>query len=529
MSKKRFVSLLLSLALMVSLAACGGDDAGSKTDGESSQPAVSQPAGEPRYGGTLRVGLQSGTATSGYTPEMTANSHLLYLNTAYESLTFYDESGAIVPRLATKWETDADEPSITWFLREDVNFADGLPFNAEAVKRTIEEYQKCGRNETKTITECVIVDEYTIKMVLSEWNSGMVEMIGFFVYYMSPDALKDVDALRVSSCGTGAFQVDQFESGSFVKYVKNENYWQEGLPYLDGVNISTVMEPSTLASALKAGEFDIASVGDMTLAQDFINNKDYIKLENKNGQGVTGTGLICNSSNPDSPFADARVRQAMCYAIDAQLLVDTFCYGMMQVTNQWAVPGSVTYSEEVKGYPYNPEKAKELLAEAGYPNGFDTVINCSAALKNLCTAAGNMLTEVGIRCTMNIVDQNTGNKMMTSGQWDGIMTHANAISPDLGLYMGRHLDYDGAFYAAGIQHPDEAMELLEAIRTARTEEEKIELEHQMQVLIYDELALFGKPIFVSNEPVFKHTYVHDDYWRIFHKDSANFMYCWLEQ
>ena len=138
-------------------------------------------------------------------------------------------------------------------------------------------------------------------------------------------------------------------------------------------------------------------MNNLTIAQGLLNDDRFVQEINKSGVGLVGTGLIPNSSNPDSPFADVRVRQAMCYAIDSDALVNAFGYGLLQTTNQWAAPGAVTYNPDVKGYPYNPEKAKELLAEAGYPDGFDTVMNTDAGNKDMFTAAANMLAEVGIR------------------------------------------------------------------------------------------------------------------------------------
>lgn len=527
--QKRWISMLLCATLLLSLAACGSSNDNVQQGLESDNSSTESIDSEARYGGTLRIALSSPCATPGYTPEMNSNAYLNYLSIAYESLTYYDEDGNIIPRLAESWETDPTEPSVMWHLREGVEFADGTPFNAGAVKVNIEEYQKSNRNETANIVNCEVIDDYTIKMHLSEWNSSTVEMVGFFVYYMSPEALTDVDTLRNSSCGTGAFQVSSFEPNAKVIYTKNENYWQEGKPYLDGVEVTIINEPSTRASALQAGEFDVAMIADLTIAQQFLNDSEYELLINSNGQGTVSSGLIPNSADSSSPFHDVKVRQAMCYAIDEKALAETFGYGLLQTTNQWAVPGSVTYNDDVKGYPYDPEKAKELLAEAGYPDGFDTVIHTGVANKDLFTAAGNMLSEVGIRCTINIVDDSTGNIMMTSGDWDGLIQHAAAISPDLGLYMGRHLDVDGAYYAKGILHPDEAMEMLSKIRTATTDEEKISLEHQMQILIYDDLALFGKPLFVQYEPMFKHSYVHDDGFTIYHQSTSNLENCWLDK
>ena len=457
---------------------------------------------------------------------------MIYLTTAYESLTYYDESGKIIPKLATSWKSDSKEPSITWTLRQGVKFADGEPFNAAAVKTNIEEYQKCKRNETANIDSCEVIDDYTIKMKLKSWNSSTAEGIGFFVYYMSPKAMKDVDKLRTSSCGTGPFQVSEFNPGVSVKYKKNPNYWQKGKPYLDGVEIYIVDEPTTRASAFEAGEYDIILMNNLTVANDLINSKKYTLERNKSGQGLVMTGLIPASADTSSPFANDKVRRAMAYALDTKSLNEAFGYGLLQDLNQWAAPGAVTYDTSLKGCDYNPEKAKQLLTEAGYANGFDTTLTTDAGNKDMFTAAANMLSEVGIRCNVNLVDESAQVNLYSTGTWKGIMGHYAAISPDLGLYMGRHLDKNGAFYAKGILHPDDAMKLLEEVRTAPTDEEKVKKEFELQELIYNGEtgdAIFGKPVFIQFEPILKYDYVKDDSRSVCHVATWNIENCWLNK
>lgn len=517
--RKKLISFVATLAMTASLVS------------GLTMSASAEETAEPKYGGVLRYASHNTTSTPGYTPENTNNASLIFLNTAYESLTYYNEAGEIIPRLATEWVTDPEEPSITWTLREGVKFADGTDFNAEAVKINIEEYQKCERNETANVASCEVIDDYTIKMTLNSWNSSTLESVGFFVYYMSPAALEDVDALRNSSCGTGAFQVTEFNPGVSVKYAKNESYWQEGKPYLDGVEIYVVDEPTTRASAFEAGEYDIILMNNLTVANDLINSGKYEMEKNVSGQGLVSTGLIPNSAL-EGPFQDPLVRRAMCYAIDTQALSDAFGYGLLQTMTQWAAPGTVTEDPELNAITYDPEKAKELLAEAGYPDGFDTTLTTDAGNKDYFTAAANMLTEVGIRCQVNLVDESAQVNLYSTGTWEGIMGHFASIAPDLGLYMGRHLDKDGAFYAAGIQHPDDHMELLEKIRTAPTEEEKIALEHEMQQLIYaadNGSALFGQPLYVQFEPIMKYDYVKDDNRSVVHVGTWNLENCWLDK
>ena len=388
--RRNFLKAMGLSTLALGLAACGGSDAASGSTASSAASGTA-PAGGPKMGGTLRLCYNSLIASPGYTPRASANADLFYLTLSYENLFTYDTEGTLVPKLATAWEVDAEEPSITWTLREGVNFADGEPFNAEAVKRNIEEYQVNNRTEVANIAECQVID---------------------------------------------------------------------------------------------------------------------------------------------SPWADAKVRRAMCYAIDCDALNAAFLMGAAELTDQWAVPGSVTYNDNINHYTYDPERAKELLAEAGYADGFDTKITTVSAYSDMFTAVANMLAEVGIRCEIQQVDGATQNQIYADGTWEGLMPHYATVSPDLGLYMGRHLDANGAYYAKGIQHPDKEMQLLEEIRYCMDPDQKHELEKQLQAAIYDAetgSCLFGRPLYVNTSSMYKYNYVTDDHATEAFVSAWDLSTCWLNR
>ncbi|MCL1996450.1 MAG: ABC transporter substrate-binding protein [Defluviitaleaceae bacterium] len=526
--KNKLYLVITSLLVAMVLTACGGG-----ADATQPQPTPVVPGQEGGQapeatvgGGVLRFVSHISISTSGYVPELTGNAALPFITLAHESLLMFDEQGNFYPSLALSWESDPSEPSITWNLRQGVYFSDGEPFNAEAVRVTVEEYQRFGRGEVANVAGFEIIDNYTIKMLLYQWDSSMLESIGFFVYFMSPVALQDIDSLRTSSAGTGPFRVVDFQPGVRVVYERNELHWREGRPFLDGVEMHIIEEPTTRASAFQAGEFDVMFMNSLVIGQQIMATNEYILLENLSGAGLVSVGLIPNSRAEGSPFADPRVRQAMSYAIDEEALARTFGFGLLQTTNQWAAPGSVTFNPAVRGFPYNPERARELLAEAGFPNGFDTNIFTVIGQRDMITAASYMLEQVGIRAAVVQIDEPTQTSFMGEG-WDGIMMHFHAISPNLGLYMGRHLD--GAFYVSGLLIPDEVMELLGRIRSAPTEEERIRLEHEMQILIYDELALFGQPLWINREPVFTQQNVRDTNFSVRHLWTWTPWDMWIER
>lgn len=548
---KRCLTTMIALGLVFSmlLSACGNsgstnsgnssvqDTQGGQNEdaqapeGGASDDAQEVDAGAPKSGGVVKIGTAQNPTVIGYTPEITGNANLQFVRTAFNSLCFYDEAGYLAPELAESWETDADAATITFHLRSGVKFSDGTDFNAEAVKWNLEQYKALARTEAADIASIECPDDLTVVITLQAWRSSALESIGFFIYYMSPTAFEangGADWARLNAVGTGPFILTSFEQGVSIKYEKNPNYWDEGKPYLDGVEFSIISENATLENALNAGEIDMISYAAIDSLRNLEATGNYIVENNDNGVGVETTGVIPNSNDESSPFYDARVRQAFCYAIDADTIVEALGYGYYQRTNQWAAPGSITYNDDVAGYPYNPEKAKELLAEAGYADGFDTVIYAAAGIDNWATAIADQLTQVGIRTQVEMIDATRGNEMMSNG-WDGIYWHFASVSPDLGLYMGRHLDPDGAFYAKGIQHPQDCLDLLAAIRTAKDDESKIAAELELQKKVYDEYALFGMPLYISLISTIKQPYVNNDNYTKYHVATWTPADCWLDK
>lgn len=545
--KKKVLAVLISAAMITAmLAGCGSSsetsstgtaventgEAGGEVSGENEEKTEETSKGEPKYGGTLRFGYSGSIATPGYTPMATANAYLYYLTLAYENLLTYDNDGKLVGKLATDWEINNDEPSITWTLREGVKFADGTPFNAEAVKANIEEYQANNRTETANVKSCEVIDDTHIKMILESVNSSTLESVGYFVFYMSPTVFKNNRAsLDNTTCGTGPFQLTEFENNAYAIYTRNENYWQEGLPYLDSVEVTSITEETTRSTAFQAGEYDLIDVSIPTVIQELDAVGTYVTESNENGMGVGTLGLIPNSAI-DSPWADARVRRAMCYAIDVDALNAAFRLGTAELTDQWATTSAVTYNDDMNHYKYDPNRAKELLAEAGYADGFSTKLVTTSGLSDMFTAISNMLNEVGIRCEIQLVDGSTQNQMYMDGTWEGLMPHWTTVSPDLGLYMGRHLDYDGAYYAKGIQHPDKEMKLLEEIRACTDETERIALEKDLQKAIYDAeegSCLFGRPLYVNTSIIYKYDYVINDKAKVAFSADWDVAGCWLDK
>ncbi len=544
--KKRFLVLVLAAAM--ALSACGGEQPQKPAEGnqegnpkEEQQPPAEtedqgqadtdekEPAsGEPVYGGVLKVGSYLSPSVLGYTPECGSNTNIQYLRLNFNSLCNYDETGALCEDLATEWSSDYESKTLTFKLREGVTFSDGTPFNAEAVKWNIEQYVEAKRSETAEVESIETPDESTVVIHLSSWNSSALNSIGYMVYYMSPTAVQEngVEWARENPVGTGPFVLKEWEKGVCISYEKNENYFEEGRPYLDGIDMQIIEDSTTLLNAFKNREIDILAHCDYTRVNMELDSMGFTKLSNLTGIGCEGTGLICSSAAENSPWADAKVRQAMCYAVDVDTLVEGIGFGYQQKINQWAVEGASTWSPNVKGYAYDPEKAKALLAEAGYGDGFDTVLYTERS-DGYAVSISEYLDAVGIRAAVEQIDDNKLSDMMVNG-WDGLMFHYFTITPDLSLYMSRHLLADGAYYAPAILHPQDCLDILEQIKTAKDEETKQQLSWSLQEKVYDEYALFGLPLYTEPLATFVYENVHDCQWGFYHASAWEPADTWMD-
>lgn len=320
------------------------------------------------YGGRLRLVGSGNVGNMGNPNEISNPTDAGYSFPAMEPLITRDESGNFLPWLAKGWDIAEDGTSITFYLQECVDFHDGTHFDAEAVKINVDiQITTPAWQNLKMVKKCEVIDEYTVKFYLDAWDWTMMNSLtGFWSCMMfSPTALQNETAeyLRSHPVGTGPFKLAAYDRDMYIKYDRNDNYWR-GKPYLDGVDFIFIPDPTTQLLAFKSEEIDTAGIQAQDLedieAQGFpiLSSKGWI------------IGLYPDSNTATSPLADIRVRRAISHAIDKQELADGLGYGYSRPCEQVFLRESGGWSPDVIGYPFDVAKAKELLTEAGYPDGF---------------------------------------------------------------------------------------------------------------------------------------------------------------
>jgi peptide/nickel transport system substrate-binding protein len=403
-------------------------------------PATTTPPID-KYGGVLKEVLTVGPATPiGYPPEGAPDA-LADAVPACESLVRVRNGGVVEPLLATGWEIAPDGKSVTFTLRQGVKFHDGTEFNADAVKWNFDKLI-----EAKRVTDWEsvdVIDNYTVRVNITGYKNTILTGFGGGGGIISPTAVEKngLEWARWHPVGTGPFKFVEYERDARLVYERNDDYWQEGLPYLDGVEFVVIADETVRSIAFQKGDIHTMRASGITA----------VELRDMGFDYVTRAGgtfvLIPDSNNPESPFADRKVRLAISYAIDREALAEALGYGFSRPAYQ-VFPGfKETAIPNLDKHEFDQDVAKELLAQAGHPGGFPTTIHAFIRVvpKDYVVAIANMLGEVGIVVEQDFPEAGKYTEYRFGGWSDAMMAHA------LGTF--ENLNSSFVMYFGGIQFP----------------------------------------------------------------------------
>jgi peptide/nickel transport system substrate-binding protein len=365
----------------------------------SSTPTTTPVVTVDMYGGVYHYPLNVAPASPlGYPVESNTIEGLV-ASAALERLLLTGDNSVIEPRLATSWDIDVPAKTMTFHLRKGVKFHDGSDFTAEVVKWNFDLQIAAGKATNWVSVD--VIDTNTVKITVKVYQNTSLTGVG--AYPVASKAAFDkngIDYARENPIGTGPFIFVEHERGTRVSFTKNENYWEPGKPYLDGVDFVIIADQTVRNLAFKRGD-----IHEFTAAG--LDAQELVQLGYAYHQRTGGTFvLVPDSANPDSPFSNIKVRQAVAYAIDRESLAKNLGYGFARAAYQIFPGFEIAAIPGLAKTEYNPEKARQLLTEAGYPNGFETIIHSQGYTvpSNWVTAVAAMLTEVGITTTPDFPD-----------------------------------------------------------------------------------------------------------------------------
>lgn len=442
MSKKAVLSLLV--VLVVLLAACVPAAPAPAPAGPAA-PDTGQPAETtgPQRGGEMTVVYKDDLAT--LDPAIAYDwTNWPAVKMVFDGLLDYDATTNLMPRLAEAMPEVSDDGTVyTFKLRSGVKFHNGRELTAEDVVYTmtrmldpataspgagfyvgIKGAQEFIDGQASSVEGIKALDERTVEFTLAQPDMTFLNKMALnFAYIVPQEEIEQAgENFGHAPVGTGPFTLTEWRPGQYLTFERNPDYFYEGLPYLDKVTIEVGVEPDVALLRLEKGEIHL--MGDPPPGADWARISSDPAWENRleRQPQVSTIYIAINTGMP--PFDDVKVRQALNHAIDKQRIIQLL-NGRGSVANQILPPLMPGYDPDYQGYEYDPEKAKALLAEAGYADGFETSIECIAVdpQPKLCESFQQDLAKIGIQLTINtlaapnvIEDAGNGKNPLT---WSG--------------------------------------------------------------------------------------------------------------
>ncbi|NPA90949.1 MAG: ABC transporter substrate-binding protein [Chloroflexi bacterium] len=388
MKKKWLWSLIVGLLLVTMLVQCGSpaqptatpapptQEPSAKPTTPPTQPPASTQAPEPTAAARANVFVYAHPTTfPDLDPAKSYSNDSAVLSNCYETLTFYNPPGSkelLKPVLATSWESNADATEWTFHLRKGVKFQDGEPFNAAAVKYSIEKTKEIGVGAAyiwDPVEDIEVVDDYTVKFHLSyPAPLDLIASSGYAAWIYSPKAYEEhgSDWFNEGHCvGTGPYTIESYDRGSRLVMTRFDDYWggwKEG--QFDKVVFEISEDPVVLQQMIESGTADFT----YSLPPDNLDaldaREDIVVYRNPSFQNLLG---LLNTQKP--PLDNKLVRQALSYSFPYKQFIDVVMKGRAVQSHGPVPAGMWGHSDELFQYYYDLDKAKQLLAEAGYPNG----------------------------------------------------------------------------------------------------------------------------------------------------------------
>ena len=360
-------------------------------------------AGEPKHGGILRIYHRETPPSLSIHEEATFSVNIPAMG-LYNNLVVYDQHkpqnsmGTIVPELADSWSVSSDNLALTFRLHQGVRWHDGQPFTSKDVKCTFDLLQgkakdKFRKNPRKdlfnNIVEVTTNGDFEVTLHLKRPQPSLIAMLASGYTPVYPCHVSPAQ-MRTHPIGTGPFKFVEFKQNESIKLAKNENYWKEGLPYLDGIEFTIISNRATAVLAFVAGKVDMTFPTEMTKALIADIKKQDATAICEIGPINVSTNLIVNRENP--PFNNVEVRKAMALALDRKAFIDIIYQGAGDVGGTllpppegvWGMPPELL--KTIPGYgdvQKDREQARAIMTKLGY--GSNNPLKIKVSTRNLAT------------------------------------------------------------------------------------------------------------------------------------------------
>ena len=451
---KKSILAICSLSLLLGLSACTA-----KKSDINNETKIDTKMNEALSGDNIvRTAIKSDIQTIDM--HKTSNNYMVPLN-VFDRLVeveVKDGKSEIVPSLAKSWDISEDGKTYILHLMEGVKFHNGEDFKADDVVYSlnrivtvqgavnssfvsqIEGFDELANGVATELSGVKAIDDYTVEIKLKEPYAGFMASLA-----AAPVSILDEKTTTMAgdkfgiepefTVGTGPFKLKEWKLNEGIELVKNENYWKEA-PKIDGVEIKVVPDTETQNIMYRNGELDIL---DLDYMVDYIPT--YKQEFKDNLVSVPRVGITYFTFNENiEPLNNVNIRKALSMAIDRQAIVDSMYNGTASIENGIFPKGLIGHNENIEAIEYNTEKAKEILAAEGYPNGFDMEIAIDSAssdtTKSVLEIISEQLSEIGVNASLKTYDESTWLATRKAGELGSFMSiwTADYNDPDNFIY-----------------------------------------------------------------------------------------------
>jgi peptide/nickel transport system substrate-binding protein len=411
----------------------------------------------------------------------------------YDSLVWINDDLEIEPALAERWEISDDGTEYVFHLRRGVTFHNGEPFTAASVVATWETGSDASNDYANFYTAASrveAIDDYTVRIVTPEPSATFLTTLAISWGMVPPAYIAEVgiDDFAREPVGTGPFRFVSRTAGERILMEANPDYWRSGYPKVSELEFRVIPDPSTRLAAVQTGEIHIANrlTPDQAMTLERVPGVEVVSYLNDRAYYV---GFKNVGAGAGTPLEDARVRQALNYGSDRFGIIAAIFAGQAEAIPGFVIQGNLGYdAEAMPPFPYDPERARELLTEAGYPDGFEISMGCPADgyvnINEVCLALQRTLAEIGVEVN---VEFRTTNSFWSQEQYGAVgAMFVDSWSSTIGEALPR-LDgalMPGNYYAAW---EDERFErLIDEIAVTVDRDARAELYRQMHALMRDD-------------------------------------------
>ncbi|WP_163971468.1 glutathione ABC transporter substrate-binding protein [Oceanobacillus halotolerans] len=500
--KKGFFTIVLLVLISMVLVACASEPNENESSSDDSEGS-SEGKGGDLVIANLSDAVSLDPPSSNDTPSADVTINI------FETLVVQDENMENQPGLAESWE-QVDDKTWEFKLREGVTFHDGSEFNAEVVKANIDrildpELASPVAFMYDMITNVEVVDDYTVhfetEFPFAPLPAHLAHPGGLIVskeqieadYAAMEEGEEPGSVINENPQGTGPFKFEEWQSGQSIKLVRNEDYWGENA-LLDSVTFKVVPEDLTRIAELRTGDSHITNP---------LSPSDLEQIEAEDGMSVTrqsSSSLSYIGFNSDKePFNDQRVRQAISMAINKEEIINGIYDGIGIPAKGPVAPGVFGYDEELNGLEYDVEKAKELLAEAGFEDGFTATIWTNDNRERIDTATNvqEQLAEIGVELEIEVLEWGAMLDQTAQGEHEMMVFGWTNVTGDAdnSLYPLFHSDNLGSAGNRTFTADEDLDSYLANARQTSDQEERQEFYSQAQ----ERIAELAPMIFIHHQ------------------------------